>query len=752
MENSYIETINKYIKNENYAFLDKVFENYDNLSPEKALSLLKYALKSDLVKKQKASYTANYTFFWKQISYYYDQFNSDEKEEILQLIKNLQAYNKSTAESLYHLVIKAFTTIEEKREYLCFLIKNNHIYEFIEDNDLRCLWFIEQVKSQANSYIDYNNFKMLEFNFNEQLWKELILYLTKIDENTIYNPFTSILEKKGVNLTFYCLKEEKLLYQGKHEFSNEFYHLKIIQRLFINIDLEQDLDEETLEKVISNIDTSFRFYGKEMNEFVKKHQELFPKTISPDYFINGFEVESSGWIHQYPYLSINMLLNQKIETSIETLLNSKDLIPLEDFKERSIEGQIRELSRLFTETYSVDNKEQIIALLKALIENNILYCRYCECIVEFFVVSEDRVRDNIGLLVDFIEKTKISNEFNFHLSKLYRFLFKNGFIEVEQVKERFFDYRVDNFSIKNVFIEKEEKSYIDINVYINTEVGRYFDTIKTLGDEILDKKDIQDLVIKQLQDTPESYKSYIIGQFPCIWGEIPELVPTIDLYQGFSYKYRIGKNELEWFKPIIKEILETDNFDDSITLFNSMIILFETTSPQDISVQNHDYFNKLALKMLDGYLENDYEFRYSEAWINYLLCNEEYSKSLINNLFPRLSKIKTDKIERILLFLEKMPLHRWKLKNYSYSYALCEQFKKEQLKYISKLITLLLKKEIVNVDYECIECIESILEQMDEFEMITNINQLLNEVRAYLTTEDYTKLNDKFRYLRKQLD
>ena len=59
---------------------------------------------------------------------------------------------------------------------------------------------------------------------------------------------------------------------------------------------------------------------------------------------------------------------------------------------------------------------------------------------------------------------------------------------------------------------------------------------------------------------------------------------------------------------------------------------------------------------------------------------------------------------------------------------------------------LLLKKDIVNVDYECIECIDSILEQMVEFKMITNINQLLNEVKNYLTTEDYTKLNDKFRY------
>lgn len=63
MGNSVIEVINKHIKNKNYLFLDRVFKNYDNLSSEKALNLLKEALKSDLVKQQAATYTADYPFF-----------------------------------------------------------------------------------------------------------------------------------------------------------------------------------------------------------------------------------------------------------------------------------------------------------------------------------------------------------------------------------------------------------------------------------------------------------------------------------------------------------------------------------------------------------------------------------------------------------------------------------------------------------------------------------------------------------------
>lgn len=745
MENSYIITINKYIKNENYVFLENVFKNYDNLDPDKVLSLLKYALKSDLVKDQKASNTANYTSFWKQISIYYDQFDDCEKDEILHLIKNLNSYNKSTAEFLYNIIINSFFTVEEKRDYLSFLTQTNHFYEFIKDNDLRCLWFIQQIKLGAKTYINFSDSLIPQFNFNEQLWKEMILHLTKIDEDNIYKSFNYILENKGLNLIFNCLKKGKLSYQGNNDFPNDFYHLKIIQRIFINIDLEQNLDKRILNKIISNIDTSFKFYGKEMNEFVSKHQKFFSQKFSSDYFVNGFEIIHCGWIHEYPYVSISMLLNQPIETSIETLKNSNDSISLEDFKERSIKGQNKELSILFTEKYSVENKEKIIALLNELIENDVLYHNYLESIVEFFAVSVARTNENIDSLWHLIKKTKISNNFNLHLSKLYQFLFKNGFIDDERVKNRFFNYKVDNLSANSAY--GEEKSYIDVQIYINTELGRYFETIRTLDDNILEKSDIKKLVLKQIQDIPDIYKNYIIGQFPVIWGDVDEIEATVDLYQGFSYKYRTGKKELEWFKPIIQNILEVNDFDDEITLFNTMIILFETISPLSISIHNHKYFKKLSLKMLTAYLDYDYNLKYSEEWIQYLFNTEKYSKLVINNLFCRLSKIKSDKLQKILLFLENMPVYDWKLKNYSYCYALCDKFKKEQLQYISKLIVVLLKKQIVNIDYECIECIESILEQMADFKMKTNVNQLLNKIRNYLILEDYIKLNQKFRYL-----
>ena len=97
-----------------------------------------------------------------------------------------------------------------------------------------------------------------------------------------------------------------------------------------------------------------------------------------------------------------------------------------------------------------------------------------------------------------------------------------------------------------------------------------------------------------------------------------------------------------------------------------------------------------------------------------------------------------------------MPIHTWKLKSYSYSYVLRKRFEKDTLVHIMKLVMIVLKKEMVNVDYYFIECIDTILEQMDEFQMIPEMNQLLDEIRAYLTTEDYDKLNRKFRYLNKR--
>ncbi len=750
MGNSVIEVINKHIKNKNYLFLDRVFKNYDNLSSEKALNLLKEALKSDLVKQQAATYTADYPFFWKQIAHYYNQFDKEEQEDILQLIKNLKQYNEITAKPIYNIIINAFTDIEKKGEYLSFLIKANNLYDFIEDNELKCLWLIEKITSKKSSYIKPDYFKTIQFDFNFSLWKELIKYLTSIDETMVYFSFASILENEEMKLLFLCLKENKILYQGTLNFPEEFYRLKIIQRLLINIDLEQGLEESVLTNLIANIDVSFKFYGKEMNEFVKKHQELFPKSISSDYFMNGLEFGEWGWIQQYPYLSINMILNQPLEKTVKLLLEHKKAIDLDDLKEQSVEGQRKELSKLFTEGYVVDHKEQIIAFLKELIVNDTLCVRYCGSIVEFFVSSKDRTKENIDLLIEFIKKFKISNDFNIEMGKLYCFLFKNDYIEEQRVKDCFFGYKVDKLSIKNIFRNKQEGPYIDINIYINTEVGRYFEALRVLDDKVFNEEDIQVLVLQKFHETPEKYKKYVIGQFPILWSKISGFVLTIESYQGYSYKYRIGKNDLEFFKPIIREVLEKDDFDDGITVFNSMIILFETTSPQEILIRNHEYFDKLSLKMLAGYLENDYKFKYGEDWIIYLFNDETYSESLIKNLFLRLLKIKTEKLERILSLLEGMPIHTWKLKSYSYSYVLRKRFEKDTLVHIMKLVMIVLKKEMVNVDYYFIECIDTILEQMDEFQMIPEMNQLLDEIRAYLTTEDYDKLNRKFRYLNKR--
>lgn len=746
----YIEVINKHIKNKNYYFLDQVFKSYDNLPNTKVLILLKEALKSDLVTQQVATYTADYSFFWEQISQYYGQLDKEEQEEILRLIKDLKQYNLITAKSIYTIIINTFTDIEKKEEYLSFLIEVDYFYDFIEDNELRCLWLVDKITSQKDPCIESDNLNDIQFDFNPSLWKKLIQCLTGLDEIMVYFSFASILENEEIELLFLCLKENKILYQGTLNFPEEFYCLKIIQRLLINIDLEQDLENSVLTNLVENIDLSFKFYGKEMNEFVKKHQELFPKSISPDYFMNGLEFGEGGWVQQYPYLSINMILNQPLETTIKLLLENKKAIHLDDLKEQSVEGQRKELSKLFTEGYVLDHKGQIIALLKELIANNTLCVRYCESIVEFFVFSKDRVKENVDLLIEFIKKFKLNNDFNVEIGKLYRFLFKNDYIEEQQVKDCFFGYELDRLSIENIFRHKQEGPYIDINIYINTGIGRYFEALQVLDDAVLNKEDIQDLALQKFQEIPKKYKSYVIGQFPILWTKVPQFVPTIESYQGYSYKYRIAKNKLEFFKTIVIEVLAMDDFDDRITVFNSMIILFETMSPQEIKICNHEYFDKLSLQMLAGYLENDYKFKYGEDWIIYLFNDERYSKSLIKNLILRLLKTKPEKLERILSLLEGMPIHTWKLKSYSYSSVLRKRFENDKLVYVMKLVMIMLKKEMVNVDYYFIECVDNILEQMDEFQMIPEMNQLLDEIRAYLTAEDYDKLNRKFRYLNKR--
>ncbi|MGR5989161.1 hypothetical protein ACT7C6_00110 [Bacillus paranthracis] len=242
--NKITQIIDKYILQENYYFLNRVFKQaIENNDKKKAKEILTAAFNSRLIKNEEALNAQNYSDFWNFLSANFLELSLDEKNTVIELIIKIRGYNYQNSMAFFSIVNQYYyienhtASIDEKlaawRPIFSWGLDEELINK-IQDNEVYLIWILFILSDQNNLYQEeliISEFPIIYFN-NVELESKITTLLNNID---FYSPIKKILEYEiGAQLLFLLLKERKLDLESLT--NDSFYKTKIVQKLFVHLD------------------------------------------------------------------------------------------------------------------------------------------------------------------------------------------------------------------------------------------------------------------------------------------------------------------------------------------------------------------------------------------------------------------------------------------------------------------------------------------------------------------------------------
>lgn len=740
-------------KDENdFYFLTRVFKSYLESEEKDVENFFIHLFNSEIITQGKLKDSAEYASLWQLFSLKFELLSDVEKNMIFDLIAKIQNVNLEVALSIGKLILKSnHNNYQGKKKYLGTIYKRMGSYNLLkklDDNELYCLYFNELIVAKQRVWVQKNIYQeKLIFNYSNESFDDLLKVLEKLDYETIYSDFEYNMKFSSVSLIFNCIKAGLLKYENSYEFPDEFYNIKIVQKIFVNLDLDISDEEKSkllmsqIDQVKNKIDYTDALMGKEMNEFHAKHFPDTPKKV--DCFIDGISMSESGPIEYYPYLNISELLSLSDEEIVHTLEKSSGFLPLDrnDFsKSRYVSAQSEAFDELFTGDVSDKLKDNVKEILILLIDNEILCQRYGTSINKYFMKSNERTLKNKNVLKLYLKNMK-TDRFTWVEKNIYKYIIEEElYIQLDFFKEKITSYDIAQFKLEEM---TDEAGFIDFNKFINTSIGRFFNMFQLLAhqseflnlgfDQLLNEN------IKKLEDV--SVRNYVMGAFFDLY--------TVDesdilFFQGAVHFNKIRtQDELGNFIHVIKPILSSD-FDDDYCIVEVCRILINYYQPQKMNLKNADYMKKIS-NMMFRWLVIDIDMtKYGEEWFTEFIKNEFTAKYYIESLVFSSGEIPVEKYKRILKIIDEHVTDTIKIDSYHIRFT---SGKKEELTQHSKLIKLLLNKEVIDKDRDFLEELKSLLQELKDAGEKDEIKDLIPVLRKNLTEKDSRDLSMKFKEL-----
>lgn len=762
-EDHYIKTLNDALEREEFYFLDSIFSEYSELPPNKAVVFLNRTFQSDLFKKNIITLAHNFINYWKQINNHFNDFSEPNQELILTSIKNIQTWNRAIEIEIIGICKKASSTLNDEdkilfyEKYLTFILNKDFLIKEFDEADLYCLWFIYQLKKDKSIYTN-NQFEET-FDFSIELFNRLMDEVTNLQKHKLYHDFNYLMKFTPVNLIYFVLANGLFKYQGHSNFPKQFYENKMIQRVLINIDLESKLPQDILDNVIANIDYNFKFYGVEMNKFVRKHQ--IDNATNENLFVNGIGPGVVSQVKQLPFVPISVLNNnEQVDVLINLLmdtLNKKSEYTDNIFNEISKEGQIKEILKIFNTT---DNwttyPEFASSFLYKLISSDDLRDSYQQVIIEMIDYSllNHYADDHNAIKYLEFQNYRNSNELNYLDSKLLSTI-------VEYARDDsshpvysiiFNDISPKELSTNSIFLNSEKQnSFIDLNDFINTSLGRYYSVVDKVPENLIINYFLNEFN-NGIEDCVPEFRDYLKGKFYKFFKTKPEELNNINSFVGFSHNYKLGlkSEENALFSAAVKRIFISD-ISDNFIIDNLVSVLVTEVDPfkenYNENLSNPNYKNRLFMSMLELYFSTDIvSDPYLLAWIRWYIEIGNSIHTYVRHLIFYLIDLPTSKINTLLNYLDTYGQSGGgKIEDYEFSYIhSIDEFSKEKFEKFIQLISILLQKGYVNINYPFVSGLDDILDQLSKRNYINLIEELITIVEPHFLPSDIQRFEQKY--------
>lgn len=756
----YIEAVNKLIENQDFYFLDEIFIEYLTLEIDRAVDLINKSFETQLILNKEVVNSHMFRNYWKVLATYFEYLSIEKQKIIIELIKNLKNWNRDTKNSCIR-ICKKYSKEMNEFERIKFLDVTLHLFltesfsiNDFDDNDLNCLWVINQINNMQRVYTE--QIKVKEFNFNDATYSKLRAVLSDTRNEYRYYDFKSLLNLTGFNLLYFLFFNQKIKFKHSNIFPSEFYQQEIIQRILINVDLERNILEEELELLKQTIDIENKFLGEEMNQFSKKHQFGH---FEDNFYSDAFEVSQVQKFNQKPFVKVERFSNLD-EINLFVKLLEKNLFETYDderkyFDEFGVTGQIKEiLTVLNKEEVWADPTKTNFSFLEKIIKSNKLSQEYKEVVAEMFEFSINNNYMTKEFIVDFLNYTFFNNieQIDFWDSKIL-----NGIIDfndptvnhllckllVTKMKPGFLESK--SSFVKN---EKSSEKFVDLNDFYNSSLGRYYLIIRKIPKNILEqyskeiKQGIFELEIK--------YQYYIKGQFYYLLDLYDEKfsIEHLNTFIGFSHSYNlfVDSDIAEFLIEAARELFNV-TISDSVIVRNLSIVLVVHIDPDTTyfskPIEEPNVRNQVFMNILDWYfLEGNLYTTELVKWIRWFIRVNESVNIFVQKILYNISSKQIEKINILLNNAENsIDSDIALLDPYIFSYVSnVEKFSAEEFDLLIKLIEIVLEKKIIKITSMFVENMKDFIGQMKKNDYDLGVEKLVKICKNYFLESDIKKL------------
>ncbi|EAK9824113.1 hypothetical protein FDQ22_12230 [Listeria monocytogenes] len=634
------EILEKHIKDERFLF--DIFKADDSDLEEK---ILKNTLNSQVLLGE----ISNISSFWTMIDRKFDTLDEKQVQAIISI------FQKQRLSVYWEEIFKVFEKLKESEpigqddinKMRRNLSQEQEIIEtaFSSDADLMGYWLIEQLqKETSNRRSIFYDDKIISINLKSEIIP-LIVKLMTDETRYIYWSFKEIISDELIRIIYVSLLNDKMLLDNKSILDNcpdLLLESHPFQRILVSIDNEVGLNDSIINKLITKIDFSNTIFGSELNSFSRKHKgeiEELGIEISRDYQDMIFGVES-GFVHQKSFIDINQILSEDMDTILEILLpkqNDASSKRKDFFYENTYQETSSFLLSLLNKNDEVSKKVKQIILEKGLL----LYPIYDKLFVEILVNNTYCTELRNESLNIFLEKFSLKS-FSWEEKKFFESLIdKEEF--TNKAFEKLLQVNVNELNYDYVYVDKTRPELIEVNDFINTELGRYLGILIKLNKKEYSRRSEIKNIISQVNSKP--FREFSQGALSLVNSPVDLEEITINTLQGYSYVVRgFQKESLEKFKSVGQELLKKGLVND-FNKDNLFILSLFMINPSDEEVKvNWSEINFSGF--IDIILQNEIEFDYEEQWIKNIILKDEdgqYGMEILHSIARDLALINKSK-------------------------------------------------------------------------------------------------------------
>ncbi|EAC4356067.1 hypothetical protein EMI88_12160 [Listeria monocytogenes] len=634
------EILEKHIEDERFLF--DIFKADDSDLEEK---ILKNTLNSQVLLGE----ISNISSFWTMIDRKFDTLDEKQVQAIISI------FQKQRLSVYWEEIFKVFEKLKESEpigqddinKMRRNLSQEQEIIEtaFSSDADLMGYWLIEQLqKETSNRRSIFYDDKIISINLKSEIIP-LIVKLMTDETRYIYWSFKEIISDELIRIIYVSLLNDKMLLDNKSILDNcpdLLLESHPFQRILVSIDNEVGLNDSIINKLITKIDFSNTIFGSELNSFSRKHKgeiEELGIEISRDYQDMIFGVES-GFVHQKSFIDINQILSEDMDTILEILLpkqNDSSSKRKDFFYENTYQETSSFLLSLLNKNDEVSKKVKQIILEKGLL----LYPIYDKLFVEILVNNTYCTELRNESLNIFLEKFSLKS-FSWEEKKFFESLIdKEEF--TNKAFEKLLQVKVNELNYDYVYVDKTRPELIEVNDFINTELGRYLGILIKLNKKEYSRRSEIKNIISQVNSKP--FREFSQGALSLVNSPVDLEEITINTLQGYSYVVRgFQKESLEKFKSVGQELLKKGLVND-FNKDNLFILSLFMINPSDEEVKvNWSEINFSGF--IDIILQNEIEFDYEEQWIKNIILKDEdgqYGMEILHSIARDLALINKSK-------------------------------------------------------------------------------------------------------------